>query len=472
MKTMPIDWQGEVKKRKAPLLDDLVELLRIQSVKDLSTSTEEKPMGKEIGEVLEHMLARSVSEGFAVKNIQGYAGYAELGMADEYTGVLCHLDVVPAPGVWKTPPFDPAIRDGKLYARGAIDDKGPTMAVFYAMKILKALNVPLKRKIRLIFGTDEESGMRCMKKYQEVEGMPEMGFAPDAVFPIVHAEKGQINARLCIIEERKETDPNAAFQLLEFVSGERGNMVPDHAAAKVKGSGSLAIKEKFARYCEEQGLEGSVGIEEDAVLLELKGKAAHGMEPFNGVNAGLELAHFLSGFSFSGGAEVFLHFAGGVLYRDFHGENLGIAITDEVTGALTVNVGILRFGEDVSLQLNIRCPVKANYLRTIEILMEKGREHGLEVDEIREKKPHHVSADHPMVHVMQEAYRQETGGEPELLSTGGATYARFIENGVAFGAVFPGKEMTAHQVNEYIEIDDLLKATAIYARTLYELANL
>ncbi|MGV3489281.1 MAG: M20/M25/M40 family metallo-hydrolase, partial [Tuberibacillus sp.] len=150
---MEINWLQEVEKRKNDFLDDLNGLLRIPSVKDLSTSTPAYPMGKTVGEALDYVLKLGQNAGFAVKNLDGYAGYVEAGDSEDYIGVLAHVDVVPAPGEWTTPPFEPDIRDGKLYARGAIDDKGPGMAAFYALKILKELDVPLKRRIRLIYGT-------------------------------------------------------------------------------------------------------------------------------------------------------------------------------------------------------------------------------------------------------------------------------------------------------------------------------
>lgn len=96
----------------------------------------------------------------------------------------------------------------------------------------------------------------------------------------------------------------------------------------------------------------------------------------------------------------------------------------------------------------------------------------MEIEEVREKKPHYVSEDEPVIKILQEAYEQETGEQAKLLTTGGATYARFIDNGVAYGAVFPGKENTAHQIDEYIEINDLFKATTIYAKAIYQLANI
>ena len=50
----------------------------------------------------------------------------------------------------------------KVYARGAMDDKGPTMAAYMAMKLVKDSDIVLNKKVRLILGCDEESGMRCI----------------------------------------------------------------------------------------------------------------------------------------------------------------------------------------------------------------------------------------------------------------------------------------------------------------------
>ncbi|WLD94531.1 dipeptidase PepV [Alkalihalobacillus sp. AL-G] len=473
-----MDWYKEVEARKDDLIKDLVRLLEFESIKDLTTSEPGKPMGTTISDALEFMLERCSKEGFMTKNIEGYAGYAEhkTSNSDNYIGVLCHIDVVPATGEWTSPPFEPTIRDGKLYARGAIDDKGPTMAAFYALKLIKDLNLPLKTNVRLIFGTDEESGMSCMKKYEQVEKMPVAGFAPDAVFPIIHAEKGQINVFLSMENATITDDPgnrDHSYELLSFTAGTKGNMVPEIAKATIIGD-IASISQEFKSYCSDHKLSCNSSITNEGITLTLYGKSVHGMEPQNGINAGLNLAHFLSSYSFQKEANQYLQFIDQYLYDDYVGSRLEISHSDEVTGPLTVNAGIFHFemGERVKVQLNIRCPVTTPYLRTVEILGEKTAHFGFSIDEIREKKPHHVDKKHPMIQVLQKVYHEETSEEPTLLSTGGATYARFMKNGVAFGAVFPGKEMSAHQIDEYIEIEDLLKATAIYARAIYELGNL
>jgi succinyl-diaminopimelate desuccinylase len=468
---MSVDWYKEVLQRKESLLEDLTKILRIPSVKDLSNSDAENPMGKEIGEALTTMLEISKQSGFRVKNIDGYAGYAEYGTGDEYIGVLGHLDVVPATGEWTSPPFEPTIREGKLYARGAIDDKGPTLAAFYGLKIVKELGLPLKHRVRLILGTDEESGMSCMKKYVEVEPAPIAGFAPDADFPMIHAEKGQINAKLALNEDLK-TD-NGEFQLLSFASGDRVNMVPGLAEAVLTGINIEQMEEQFKQFCEANKLVGKTELKGTSLLLTLKGKQVHGMEPQNGINAGTSLATFLKDYDWDEASTVYLRFLAR-LHQDYYGINLGINFSDEITGPLTVNIGIMHYklGEEASALLNIRCPVKTNYDQTIENLCKTAAELRLNLANHRTSRPHHVEKNHPLIQALQKVYQEETGDEPTLLTSGGATYAKFMENGVAFGACFPGKEMTAHQVDEYIDVDDLLKATAIYARAIYELGNL
>lgn len=240
-------------------------------------------------------------------------------------------------------------------------------------------------------------------------------------------------------------------------------MVPDLATAVLSG---MDLKEEFIQFAENEKLE----YEYVNGKLTLKGKSAHGMEPFKGINAGFKLAQFLVGHV----KHEYLQFINDCLADDFFGEKLNISFQDDITGPLTVNAGILRFkkNEEASISLNIRCPVETPYEKTIEKLTETAKKYGFELQEVREKKPHHVDKDEPVIKILQKSYEDETGDKAELLTTGGATYAQFIENGVAFGAVFPGKENTAHQKNEYVEVEDLFKAAAIYANALFHLANL
>lgn len=470
-----IRWYEEALLRKEDLIRDLKTLLSIESVKDLESATENRPMGENIGEALEYTLALSSNAGFATKNIEGYAGLAEYGDGEDYIGILCHLDVVPATGNWTSPPFEPTIRDGKIYGRGAIDDKGPTIAALYGLKIIKELGLLSKHRIRIIFGTDEESGMRGMKKYIEKEPLPIAAFSPDADFPIINAEKGQINVKLSQVKVTEDCSSyNYDFRLMSFASGDRANMVPDIAYATIKGNDTSPIMECFKDYCIGRNLGNSIDTNNDEVTLTIKGKSAHSMEPHKGVNAGLLMIYFLKTFLFHPQDQSYINFVNRFLNNDFYGKALGIDCSDDITGSLTVNAGILRYEGNNGgfIQLNIRFPITTPYLRTIEKIISISEDAGFETSEIREKKSHYIDKDHPIVKTLQKVYYEETGEEPVLLSTGGNTYAGLMDCCVAFGPVFPGKEATAHQNDEHIEIEDLIKATAIYAKAIYELANI
>ena len=470
---MEINWLDEVEKRRNQFLEDLKGLLRIESVKDPETSSPQYPMGKKVGEALDYVLNLGKSAGFTTKNLDGFAGYVEYGDSADYIGVLAHVDVVPAPGEWTTPPFEPDIRDGKLYARGAIDDKGPGMAAFYALKILKELGLPIQRRIRLIFGTDEESGMTCVKHYLKVEPEPALGFSPDADFPVVHAEKGQINVRLAV--NAGNQDDSADFILEELSAGDRPNMVPGLAIAKIKSSDTESLINQFQAYCREQSLTGKYELLDGShVSLTLYGKTVHGMEPEKGINAGLECLHFLRGLAFKGDDANFITFADEHLYRDPFGEKLGINHREDVLGPLTVNAGIFEYHHKSggTITLNIRRPLDIDFEKTIQTIMEKAEQYHLFIQDKKQTEPHYIPADHPMIAALQDAYHKITGDEPTLLTSGGATYASLMKNSVAYGAGFPGKAYTAHQIDEYAEVDDLIKATAIYAKALYDLSNL
>lgn len=475
-----INWKEEVSKRKEDMLRDLGGLLRIPSTKDPASSAPGAPMGKEIARALQYMLELSEKAGFRTANLDGYVGYAELGEAetDNYIAVLGHLDVVPATGDWTTPPYEPTIREGKLYARGAIDDKGPTIAAYYGLKIVKELGLPLKHHVRIIFGTDEESGSSCMARYRQTEKMPLAGFTPDADFPIVHAEKGQINTRI-LLSRKQDAQVDARlpheFQLVSFFGGGTANMVPETARAIVTGSEESvdAMIAAYHAYALSRGRKGIVQVTTGQAVFEMDGKAAHGMEPERGINAALELIHFLKDYSFQPDAGRFLASVDEYFFEDYLGVAFGVAYEDELTGPLTINTGILQFdplGESF-FHINLRYPVTDVDSRILAVISERVAKDGFVLEPPKLKKGHHVAKEHPMIPILQRIYQEATGQEPTLLSTGGGTYAYHITNGVAFGPLFPGKESLAHQADEYIELEDLFLSVEMYARAIYELAN-
>ncbi|HHY72626.1 MAG TPA: dipeptidase PepV [Bacillus bacterium] len=474
-----VHWCAEVEKRKHQLIQDTQDFLRINSVLDEERATTEAPLGQGIANALNFILMKGQNDSFKVKNVDGLAGHIEYGEGTELLGILCHVDVVPEGDGWTSDPYSAEIRDGKIYARGAIDDKGPTMAAYYALKIVKELGLPLRKRVRIIVGTDEESQWRCVDHYFKHEEMPTIGFAPDADFPIINAEKGIFD----FVLEQNMTEQNSdewnEVALETFHAGRRLNMVPDLAETTISCKYKevlIKVKDAFKNYLNENGLTGTATTDNNTVQLRLEGISAHGMEPNKGKNAGLLLNKFLSnemGHDLDRQGSAFVSFVQKYFGEDTRGKELGIAFLDEILGELTINNGMISYqkNEGGKIGLNLRYPFTHDIEQTKQKISHISESNHFIFTELSDSKPHYVDRAHPLIKSLQKVYEEQTGDQAELIAIGGGTYARSLKAGVAFGPLFPGRSDVAHQKDEYIEIEDLLKATAIYAQAIYELAK-
>lgn len=346
------------------------------------------------------------------------------------------------------------------------------MAAYYAMKIVKELGFPLKKRVRMIIGTDEESNWRCVNHYFEHEEMPTLGFAPDADFPIINAEKGISDFDFVQKKSGQDRTP-AEMEVLHFESGKRYNMVPDYARAQIQLAGrATEFANEFTHFMNQQGLESQYNVENQTLLLEVKGISAHGMEPKNGKNAGLFLVEFLSKQPVDSYAQTYFQFVSRYFFNDSRGERFGVAYSDDLSGELTINVGKLRYtkADGGRLGLNLRYPVTNKMEDTKARLEERLTDEGFTLENFTDSKPHHVDEKDFLIQTLKKVYEEQTGEPAKLLAIGGGTYARSLKSAVAFGPLFPGRPDIAHQKDEYIVIEDLLKATAIYAQAIYELA--
>lgn len=468
---MEINFRAEVDKRKDDLMSDLFSLLRINSERDDSKVDAEHPFGPGPVKALHHFLEMAERDGYKTKNVDNYAGQFEYGDGEEVLGIFAHLDVVPAGSGWDTDPYEPVIKDGMLYARGSSDDKGPTMACYYAVKIIKELGLPVSKKIRFIVGTDEESGWQDMEYYFEHcgEKLPDFGFSPDAEFPIINGEKGNITQFLHF-----EGSNGGDFTLHRFNGGLRDNMVPESATAFISGPTSLIeLQEKLDAFVAENPIQASVEQEKDGFTITVIGKSAHGMSPFAGINGATYLANFLNQFAFGGAAQDYLTIAGQTIHLDHYAKNLGLAYTDDIMGELTMNAGIFVFDEsssDNTIALNFRYP-KGTDSPTLKAGLEKLEGPTKVTLSQHEHIPHYVPVDDPLVKTLLDVYEKQTGLKGHEQVIGGGTFGRLLERGVAYGAMFPGYENTMHQANEHTNVEDLYRAAAIYAEAIYELVK-
>ncbi|CAJ1198380.1 dipeptidase PepV [Companilactobacillus paralimentarius] len=463
---MSIDWEKEVSHRSDELINDLSELVSIDSSRDIEHKTSDFPLGPGPAKALQTFLHFADRDGFETKNVDNLAGRIEFGDGEDAIAILGHVDVVPEGPGWNTDPFDPVIKDGNFYARGASDDKGPSLASYYAMKIIKELKLPTSKKVQLILGTDEESEWVGINHYMEKETLPETGFSPDAEFPAINGEKGIVSFRVNF--------PTPKIGLVKsFNAGIRPNMVPQNAEAELDLNSIKAeeLKDSLNNFLAENSeVKGSTTTEDDTIKVQIIGKGAHAMEPFNGINAATYLAKFLTTLNLNDSEKLYFSFIANDLHLDFAGEHLGIANKDDVMGELTLSPNIYEYDQDqANILLNIRYPKGDNGDTLTEKINQHLPENVTAVIEGHNQLPHFIDADDPLVQDLVGAYRDHTDDQTEPFTVGGGTYGRILKHGIAFGAMFPGDENVMHQPNEYINIDKLLKATAIYADAIYRL---
>jgi len=464
-----VDFSDRIQKEQAEMISTLQELIAIPSVKAAPAGAG-APFGPEIARALEYVLAWGERQGFTTKNLSGYAGHLEYGTGEKLVGVLVHLDVVPAGEGWRYPPFSGTVADGKIYDRGAIDDKGPAVAVMYALKALKDSGVKLGKKIRIIFGCDEESGWRCMEHYFQHERKPDYGFTPDAYFPLINSEKGQMALKF----EGEAAPGGDGIVLRTFSGGTRRNVVPENAEAVLVFPDPAGLERGRAALLA-QGIDGIEVLdlpEKNQLKVRARGVSAHGSTPELGDNAVIKLAQALAPVEGRGNLWAAVRFLRERIGRETDGRGLGIACQDEVSGALTLNLGVVRTGAGkVWMEVDIRSPHSANHEAIKKKVAAHLQPYGLKIVESRTMAPHYLPVDHHLVQVLLQVYREETGDQSPPVATGGRTYAATLGNGVAFGPGFPGQPEMAHQKDEYFAVDDLMTCTRIYAKALYALAK-
>lgn len=448
------------------MVKNLQEFIKIPSVLDEAKSGEGFPFGPKIDEALRWILNKGDEFGLKTKNLDGYAGYIEIGNGKEMIGILSHVDVVPAGAGWSVDPYGGEIKEGKIYGRGSIDDKGPTVAVLYALKAIKESNLPVSKRARLIIGTDEESGARCIKYYLEKEELPICGFSPDAEFPIINAEKGIL--RFELVKSFGERLRSGTY-LKRLKGGTRVNVVPDEAEALIEGT----VLEEIISKIKESNMKDKLRAEEtpEGIVVKAKGVSAHASYPEDGENAIQILFNFLNRIDFvDDELKKFINSLVAKLKMEVDGKTLGISCSDEISGNLTINLGVADFDEKQgSLKFDIRYPVTVDGNGIIEKLKKAFDDLGAEFLINQHKLPLYVDAGADFIKKLQYVYKEMTGDEPRLLSIGGGTYCRYVKNTVSFGPVFPGQKELAHQKDEYISLEDLKKIAKIYAQAIYEL---
>lgn len=463
-----MDINKKIDEMREDLINSTAELIKIKSLE--GEAKEGMPFGEDPAKALACALDIAKRLGFKTVNLDNYVGYAEMGEGEDYVAALGHLDVVPEGEGWIYPPYGAEIHDGKMYGRGTTDDKGPIVAALFGAKAIMDLGLSTSKRIRIIFGTNEETGSKELEYYLEREKAPVAGFTPDAEYPLINGEKGLTSFDL--IKEFKSSE-EGDIVIESITGGQASNMVPDHCEANLKVKDSKCIIEKLEAFAKEKSYELCAEEKEGMVVIKSKGESAHGSTPQLGKNAIMQLFAFLGTLEISN-KEVsdYVKFLNDHIGMEFHGESFGVCLEDEVSGKLSFNTGVIKMDSKKSvLTLNLRYPVTKKLDDMMEPFNKTIEGTGLKVENFSHQEPLYFEPEHPLVKSLQKVYTEQTGKEAELISIGGGTYAKEMPNILAFGPMFPGDPDCIHKPNEFITLDNLVLNAKIYAHALYELAK-
>lgn len=448
--------QQIIEQYKEEFLEDLAQLVAIPSIRNLNSKEANAPFGKEIRHAFDKYMEIAKRHGFEVIDDEGYACYACLGNPnDDYIGVLGHLDVVESldPSLWESDPFVLTERNGVLYGRGVNDDKGPLLASLYAARIVKELKLPLKYSIRVIAGGAEETTWECMHHYFERNAQPIMGFSPDGNFPIVNGEKGILQFQAIFI--KKDNEP-----ILVSCSTEK-NFVCDEI--------KIELDDKYLNHIRHAN---QIENKLNHICLTYKGKKSLSRNPQRGENALWKFVEDFRNIDLKQEAlKNLIRYLDKYFVDDYYGKKA------------------LIYNEDVTMGKTSICPMSIVETKDAYILNVDYRYHkGIQIDEIKvklenqihefkgifhvynEKKMLYVDEQSKLIQSLKTAYKQVMCEEAQTLTKGGASYARTLDYGVAFGATFENEDPFPHMPNEHMPVVSLLKALEIYTYALIQLA--
>ena len=422
------------------LIEKTLRLVAINSVQDAPCSI--SPFGNGVGLCLLETEKICKEFGFKTHNEEGYYITASIGNGEEF-GILGHVDTVPFDAkAWSVNPLG-EIKNNILYGRGVLDDKGPMLACLVAVKELLDLGYKPKYKIKFIFGGNEESGWKCIERFNQKEKMPQIGISPDADFPVINCEKG-------IVEITSKIKKPSS--LCKIKGGSRSNVVIGECNAVVNGI-LPAPKD----------INVSIEHSQHHTYIKALGQAAHGSTPNKGDNAFHHILNYLAQYNPSEYLELSKKLC------HITGEGLNLKLHDTVSGDLTFNVGVVKDNNDyLEIVMDIRYPITYTKEKILEIVKSNLSQDST-ITHFHD--PLYVAKDDPLVECLLKAYTKVTQQKAEPITIGGGTYARALPHGVAFGPIFPDQESTIHQIDERVSLIDFEKAYNVYFEALKMLFN-
>ncbi len=412
------------------------------------------PLGKGVHDALTYTLDLARRLGFSEsRSLDGYCGVIDYGSGDEMMMIMAHLDVVPAGTGWNSDPFRAEIRNGRLYGRGTIDDKGPALSALYALYAVKEAGIPLNRKVRILLGCDEEKDWQCIGRYKQTEPDPDLAITPDGQYPLVHSEMAICQTKYIY----RRSEPSA----VEIHCGTAANVIPGEAHA------DFTFRPENPGFDLPDGVSVSFGERS----IDVKGFGGHASTPHLAHNALLDLLDFLSAQPLSGEDLAVASALSALLGHDQHGEGFGIDVSD-LSGKLTLSPDMLRWDSDsIELTLDCRCPFCLSKDDLLTKLDSALGAIGFERTYCKYSDGHFLDPDGFLCKTLMNIYSEYSGKQSQSISIGGGTYARAFANAVAFGAEPENEPAECHMPNESIGLENIRFNTLVLAEAIARLAG-
>ena len=451
---------------EAKILDDIMALCRIRSVRE--EAQEGKPYGEGPANALAAALKLADGMGFATKNYDNYVMTADYNQKDTELAILAHLDVVHEGTGWTIcQPYEPVVKDGRIYGRGTADDKGPAVVALWALKALKDLGIDLKKNVRVILGTDEECGSSDLKHYFSIEKAPPYSFSPDSSYPVTNIEKGGFRG-----EFSKEWQGDTTLPRIVSISGGKAaNIVPQECTAVIEGISAADAQQYFDAAA---NIQFTATEENGQTVISALGESAHAAKPFLGKNALTGMLAVLCSMPFSQSEGFTALQAVNTLlpHGDTEGAALGVKQQDDLSGPLTLCFSIFNYTlTGLYGKFDSRTPICANEDNMSKVVAKKMAQHGLSMPSTSMNPPHHTPEDSPFVKTLNEVYEAYSGQKGGCEAIGGGTYVHHIDGGVAFGCSMPGTENFMHGPDESAVIAELMMSAKIFAEVILKVCG-
>lgn len=429
-----------LKQHRQEIIDDLIGLVRIPSVSVPDEAA--PPYGQACRDALQYMFDLGARHGYTHRNFDHYVGALDFTSGEEEVGIWSHLDVVPVPdpAEWDYPPFEGTlVEDRYLIGRGVQDNKMAAIGVFHVMNCLRDLGVPLRRRYALYMGTSEETGMADVRYFTAHYPAPDLSIVPDTGFPVCCAQRG------CMHLSVEIPFPHA----LAFRQSNNPSVTPEEIAVQLPEGGTLTAT----------------------------GDPTHVFKADGVSNAVVNMLHHLAE-AYPAEADRLAAMAS--LLTAWHGESLGIAYEDELSGALQMApTGISWQDGRLKIRLYLIVPVSAR----IEDICSRARhcaaERGAEIVLLQARPSCSFPLEHPVVALLTDTYNQVMQQDSKPFVMSGGNYAAYLPNAFGYGPGMPGRQFPRHifrpgrgdyhQCDESEDVEHMLNFMRVYAMSIVAL---